>query len=232
MFSHREHPGCKAAADDCLESIMRHRVHLLKSSVHSSTLCQGPKSQHLLDEDLPQPGLPARVVLQVELVEAVEDVLVRVHVQRVHVQVVPAGRQNLGFSIGRLVSDRWTSARVMLAADMKDSHGLAPHAGLPAACMQGFVSEHSWLLGCEGTGRLAAGPSLVYAPTPACAPYTRCSRSHHLPHRCIYSHRLSRLAHHCSGQASTVAPARAVLPGASSCNWAMPRHEHTPRPEP
>lgn len=45
---------------------------------------------HLLDEDLTQPRLAARVVLEVELVEAVEDVFVRVHVQRVHVQVVPA----------------------------------------------------------------------------------------------------------------------------------------------
>ena len=34
--------------------------------------------------------LPEGVVLQVEAVEAVEGVLVRVHVQRVHVQVIPA----------------------------------------------------------------------------------------------------------------------------------------------
>ena len=48
------------------------------------------KKQHLLDEDLTQAGLAARVVLQVEFVEPVEDVFVRVHVQRVDVEVVPA----------------------------------------------------------------------------------------------------------------------------------------------
>lgn len=46
----------------------------------------------LLDEDLAQAGLAEGVVLEVEAVEAVEGVLVRVHVQRVHVQVVPARR--------------------------------------------------------------------------------------------------------------------------------------------
>lgn len=44
----------------------------------------------LFDEDLPQTGLTAGVVLQVEFVETVEDVLVGVHVQCIHVQVVPA----------------------------------------------------------------------------------------------------------------------------------------------
>ena len=47
-------------------------------------------STRLLDEDLAQARLAARVVLQVELVESVEDVFVRVHVQRVDVEVVPA----------------------------------------------------------------------------------------------------------------------------------------------
>ena len=44
----------------------------------------------LLDEDLPKPRLPKGVVLQVEAVKAVEGVLVGMHVQRVHVQVIPA----------------------------------------------------------------------------------------------------------------------------------------------
>jgi hypothetical protein len=46
--------------------------------------------QHLLDEDLAQARLTAGVVFQVELVEAVENVLVRVHVQRVDIQVITA----------------------------------------------------------------------------------------------------------------------------------------------
>ena len=44
----------------------------------------------LLDEDLSQARLAEGVVLQVEAVKAVERVLVCVHVQRVHVQVIPA----------------------------------------------------------------------------------------------------------------------------------------------
>ena len=47
----------------------------------------------LLDEDLPQAGLPEGVVLEVEAVEAVEGVLVRMHVQCVHVQIIPAAVQ-------------------------------------------------------------------------------------------------------------------------------------------
>ncbi len=57
----------------------------------------------LLDEDLAQAALPERVVLQVEAVEAVEGVLVRVHVQRVHIQVVP-GRVSALALISRLHS--------------------------------------------------------------------------------------------------------------------------------
>ena len=49
---------------------------------------------HLLDENLPQPGLAEGVVLQVEAVKAMEGVLVRVHVQRVHIQVVPAPKRH------------------------------------------------------------------------------------------------------------------------------------------
>jgi hypothetical protein len=41
---------------------------------------------HLLDKNLAQAGLAAWV----ELVESVEDVLVRVHVQRIDVKVIPA----------------------------------------------------------------------------------------------------------------------------------------------
>lgn len=43
---------------------------------------------HLLDEDLAQPALPKGVVLEVEAVEALEDVLVGVDVQHVHIEVV------------------------------------------------------------------------------------------------------------------------------------------------
>ena len=48
----------------------------------------GRRVTDLLDEDLAEAGLAAGVVLEVELVEAVEGVLVRMHVQGVHVQVV------------------------------------------------------------------------------------------------------------------------------------------------
>lgn len=47
-----------------------------------------PDEVVLLYEYLPQPGLAARVVLEVELVEAVEGVLVGVDVQQVDVEVV------------------------------------------------------------------------------------------------------------------------------------------------
>ena len=48
-----------------------------------------------LQEDLAQPRLADRVVLQVELVEAVERVLVRVHVERVDREVVRGQVQRL-----------------------------------------------------------------------------------------------------------------------------------------
>ena len=44
----------------------------------------------LFDEDLAQARLAEGIVLQVEAVEAMESVLVRMHVQRVHIQVIPA----------------------------------------------------------------------------------------------------------------------------------------------
>ena len=50
---------------------------------------------HLLDEDLSQARLAEGVVLQVEAVEAVECVLVSMHVQRVHVKVIPAHHRSL-----------------------------------------------------------------------------------------------------------------------------------------
>ena len=55
-------------------------------------LGQEPPSDQviLLDENLAEPGLSARVVLEVKPVEPVERVLVRVHVQRVDVEVVGA----------------------------------------------------------------------------------------------------------------------------------------------
>ena len=51
---------------------------------------------HLLDEDLAEARLAARVVLQVELVEAMENVLVGMHVEGVHIQVVPVGARKKG----------------------------------------------------------------------------------------------------------------------------------------
>lgn len=45
---------------------------------------------HLFDEYLTQAALPKRVVLEVEAVKAVEGLLACVHVQRVHIQVIPA----------------------------------------------------------------------------------------------------------------------------------------------
>ena len=44
----------------------------------------------LLDEDLAETALPKGIVLQVELVKAVEDVLVCMHVQGVHIEIIPA----------------------------------------------------------------------------------------------------------------------------------------------
>lgn len=48
-----------------------------------------------LQEDFPQPGLARRVVLQVEPVETLERVRVRVHVQRVDGQVIRGEAQHL-----------------------------------------------------------------------------------------------------------------------------------------
>lgn len=45
--------------------------------------------QNLLDEDLAQARLAEGVVLEVEAIEAVKRVLVRMHVQSVHIQVIP-----------------------------------------------------------------------------------------------------------------------------------------------
>ncbi len=44
---------------------------------------------HLLDEDFAQARLTEGVIFEVEAVKAVECVLVRMHVQRVHVQIIP-----------------------------------------------------------------------------------------------------------------------------------------------
>ena len=51
-------------------------------------ICQSATGACLLDEDFAQARLPKRVVLQVELVKPVEDCLVSVHVQHVHVEVI------------------------------------------------------------------------------------------------------------------------------------------------
>ena len=52
-------------------------------------------SPHLLHEYFPQPALTTRIVLQVELVEAMKYVLVCVHVKRVDIQIVPSQLQRL-----------------------------------------------------------------------------------------------------------------------------------------
>ena len=54
--------------------------------------CPGSRDEQpcLLDKDLSEPRLAKGVVLEVEAVEAVEGVLIRMHVQRVHIQVIPA----------------------------------------------------------------------------------------------------------------------------------------------
>mmetsp|Transcript_12255 Transcript_12255/g.51590 ORF Transcript_12255/g.51590 Transcript_12255/m.51590 type:complete len:756 (-) Transcript_12255:852-3119(-) len=64
----------------------RHEVreHLLRQLSQVAAL----QEVVLFDEDFAQLALAARVVLQVELVEPVESVLVSVHVERVHVQVI------------------------------------------------------------------------------------------------------------------------------------------------
>lgn len=49
---------------------------------------------HLLDEDLSEAGLAEGVVLEVEAVKAVEGVLVGMHIQGIHVQLVPAKAEN------------------------------------------------------------------------------------------------------------------------------------------
>ena len=58
----------------------------------------GLRGPCLLDEDLSQARLAEGVVLQVEAVKAVERVLVCVHVQRVHIQVIPAHHTSASFS--------------------------------------------------------------------------------------------------------------------------------------
>lgn len=60
----------------------------------------------LLDEDLPQPALAAGVVLEVEAVEAVEHVLVGVHVKHVHVQHVACDTEREIAQQGVVVSER------------------------------------------------------------------------------------------------------------------------------
>lgn len=80
------------------------------------------RARHLLDEDLAQAALPKRVVLQVEAVEAVEGVLVRVHVQRVHVQVVPGDTPPFRHPQGLLTlpSLHTTAAHLQLANASND----------------------------------------------------------------------------------------------------------------
>lgn len=47
---------------------------------------------HLLDEDLAQSTLTKGVVLEVEAIKAVEGLLASMHVQSVHIQIIPAQR--------------------------------------------------------------------------------------------------------------------------------------------
>lgn len=47
--------------------------------------------RYLLDEDLSEARLAEGIILQVEAVKAMEGVLVSMHVQRVHIQIIPAG---------------------------------------------------------------------------------------------------------------------------------------------
>lgn len=50
---------------------------------------QAGQVKDLLDEDLPQAALSKGVVLQIEAVKAVEGLFASVHVQSVHIQVIP-----------------------------------------------------------------------------------------------------------------------------------------------
>ena len=50
------------------------------------------EASDLLDEDLSEPALPKGVVLQVEAVKTVKGLLASMHVQSVHIQVIPACR--------------------------------------------------------------------------------------------------------------------------------------------
>ena len=80
----------------------QHKAARHENSVHLRLWMTGSGAAlmaHLLDEDLPQPALPTRVVLEVEAVKAVEDVFVRVHVQGVHIQVVPAACTPAGWCV-------------------------------------------------------------------------------------------------------------------------------------
>ena len=61
-------------------------MHIV-SGMHSMW---GVAGQHLLDENFPQAALPKGVVLEVEAVKSVEGLLAGMHVQGVHIQVIPA----------------------------------------------------------------------------------------------------------------------------------------------
>lgn len=71
-------------------------VMLLESTL--ALLCcvrdgqQAGEASNLLDEDFSKAALPKRVVLQVEAIETVEGLLASMHVQSVHIQVIPACR--------------------------------------------------------------------------------------------------------------------------------------------
>jgi hypothetical protein len=99
-----------------------------------------------------------------------------------------------------------------------------PVCPLPA-CTAGY-----WGVRVQGGWRLAHPLSMLLRrpvhPTPAAFVATIC-------HTAAFTATVCH-AWHITAPArpqTTVGPARAVLPGASSCDWAMPRHEHTPRPE-
>lgn len=47
-------------------------------------------TSYLFDEDLSEPTLPKGVVLEVEAVKAVEGLLAGMHVQQIHIQIIPA----------------------------------------------------------------------------------------------------------------------------------------------
>lgn len=42
----------------------------------------------LLQKNLPQPTLAARIVLQIELVKPVESVLISMYIQQIHIEIV------------------------------------------------------------------------------------------------------------------------------------------------